>query len=271
MTNHPQSHQDHVDAVLKDWKRERPYLDQSPTALLSRLGRLNNAVGKELESLLAQFNLTRTEYDVLATLRRKGPPFRQPLKTLLPSLMRTSGTVTFRLDRLEKKGLVRREADIDDRRSISVILTEAGETLFDRVQPLHLADGSKLLRALTDKEQTLFVELLKKMLLLAEAGELRGLTDLDVELLQCYGFHLSGDGGTNPTPGVTVQHVTPKGPADQAGVRKDDRVSHVNGKPVVATALVELLLHELDPDAPLQIAVQRNRNQHFFTIDRRTY
>lgn len=261
----PPEELDHVDAVLMEWRLERSYLDQSSTALLSRLGRLNIAVSKELEALLSRFNITRAEYDVLATLRRKGAPFSQPIQVLLKSLMRTSGTMTFRVDRLEEKGLVRRDTDPHDRRGILVSLTPKGEALFDSIQPLHLADGGKLLSCLTTAEHGQFVALLKKMLLVAERGQLSGLQDEDIILLQRYGFHLSEHRQNADVSAPRIAHVIPRSCADVAGLREKEKLVRINGKTISSTkeALAELLSHS---SSDLQLTVERNQQQLLITL-----
>ncbi len=160
---------DWVDQVRDAWARERPDLDTSPVAVVARVGRLGAFLDAGLERTFRRYGLTRAGFDVLATLRRSGAPYRLPQKTVMRALMRTSGTMSFRIDRLEQRGLVRREADLADRRNVFVALTEAGLRLVDVVAPAHLANEERLLAVLSPQEQDLLVTLLRKLLLGFEA------------------------------------------------------------------------------------------------------
>ena len=155
---------DAVDRILAQWARERPELDTAPVAIIGRLGRLQAHLDAGLERTFARFGLTRSGFDVLAALRRVGKPYRLPQKALMPALMRASGTTSFRVDRLERRGLVRREANPDDARGVFVALTPAGLRLVDAVAPVHLASEADMLRVLTATEQKKMAGLLRKLL-----------------------------------------------------------------------------------------------------------
>jgi DNA-binding MarR family transcriptional regulator len=162
---------DHVDRVLGQWASERPDLDLAPLAVVARLGRLGRYVDQGLERGLAEFGLTRESWDVLASLRRLGPPFRTSPTELYRGLMRTSGAMTQRLHRLQRAGLIARVVDPDDGRSRLVELTPDGVQLTDRVAPLHLANERALLEALDDEEREALAGLLKKLLVSFEGRD----------------------------------------------------------------------------------------------------
>ena len=83
-----------------------------------------------------QLNLTPAQFDIIVTLgNTPGMPFSQIAKKTLI----TKGTLTGIIDRLEAKGLVRREVPAGDRRSFRAVLTAAGEALFSEVFPVHVA------------------------------------------------------------------------------------------------------------------------------------
>src|SRR6516165_2798297 len=102
-TNAPGSSErdDHVDAVIAEWARERPELDVSPAAVVARLGRVVRYLDEGLERVLSDHGLSRGSFDVLASLRRAGAPYRRSPTDLYRSLMRTSGAMTHRLGKLE--------------------------------------------------------------------------------------------------------------------------------------------------------------------------
>jgi DNA-binding MarR family transcriptional regulator len=160
---------DWVDHVLRDWARERPDLDTAPVGVVGRVGRLAKFLDAGLARNFRRFGLTRGDYDVIATLRRSGAPYCLPHKELMGAVLRSSGTISFRVDRLEARGLVRREADPDDARGTLVILTDEGRRLFDEVVPAHLANEERLLAALTPDDRELLAQLLRKLLLSFEA------------------------------------------------------------------------------------------------------
>lgn len=85
------------------------------------------------------------EFDVLATLRRAGHPYSLAPTALYSSLMVTSGTMTHRLQRLEKVGLVERVKHNEDLRSMLVQLTEAGLTLINQAVEAHIANEQAIL------------------------------------------------------------------------------------------------------------------------------
>jgi DNA-binding MarR family transcriptional regulator len=136
---------DAVDAILQQWHRERPDLDVSPMGVIGRLGRCAALLRRELDKLFSSFGLTAWEFDVLATLRRSGEPYRLAPTTLFSTLMVTSGTMTRQLQQLEASGLVSRIANPSDARSMLVQLTSAGLELIDRAVTAHVANEARLL------------------------------------------------------------------------------------------------------------------------------
>jgi DNA-binding MarR family transcriptional regulator len=165
----PPAKGDWVDHVLADWARERPDLDTAPVEVVARVGRLAKFLDAGLARNFRRFGLTRGDYDVIATLRRSGAPFCLPHKELMSAVLRSSGTISFRIDRLERRSLVRREPDPADARGTLVVLTDEGKRLFDEVAPAHLANEERLLAALTREERDAVARLLRKLLLAFEA------------------------------------------------------------------------------------------------------
>jgi DNA-binding MarR family transcriptional regulator len=163
--------QDHVARVIAMWERERPDLDFSPVAVISRIGRAARYLDHGIESVLAGHGLSRASWDVLAALRRVGEPYRLSPTELYRSLMRTSGTITHRLHRLETKRLIRRCGDPEDGRAALVELTATGKRLVDRVAAEHLANERELLAGLTASERHELAGLLRTLLLSFEREE----------------------------------------------------------------------------------------------------
>ena len=162
--NTAMTNEDHVSIILAQWAAERPDLDASPMGIVGRVSRLSLVVDKELEPVFAQFGLNHWSFDMLATLRRAGAPYRLSPTELFRSMMVTSGTMTNRIDRLTEKGLVRRVPDPEDRRGILVELTEQGCTLVDAALTSHVANEARLLQPLSTEERYTLAVLLRKWL-----------------------------------------------------------------------------------------------------------
>jgi DNA-binding MarR family transcriptional regulator len=154
---------DGVDEILEQWRRERPDLDPAPIGVVGRISRLARELERRLEPVYAAHGLEPGWHDLLATLRRSGPPFRMRPTDLMNALMLTSSGTTKRLDRLEKAGMVAREPDPGDRRGTLIVLTETGRTLIDGVTGPHLANEARLLAALTPEERDVLAGLLRKL------------------------------------------------------------------------------------------------------------
>jgi DNA-binding MarR family transcriptional regulator len=159
---------DHVDHVRDQWTKVRPELDTSPFAVVGRVGRVASFLDRGVERVLAGYGLDRSSWDILASLRRHGPPFRLSPTELYRDLMRTSGAMTYRLHQLERAGLVERVLDPGDRRSTLVALTAAGQALVDAVAPIHMENERHLLAALSGEEQETLAALLRKLLVAYE-------------------------------------------------------------------------------------------------------
>jgi DNA-binding MarR family transcriptional regulator len=156
---------DAVDAIVDQWKTERPDLDPSPIGIVGRVSRLARELEARLEPVYKAHGLEPGWHDVLATLRRTGPDHRLRPTDLTDATMLTSSGTTKRLDKLEQAGLIRREADPNDRRGTLITLTEAGRDLIDNVTAAHLANEARLISALDPSEQSALADLLRKLIL----------------------------------------------------------------------------------------------------------
>ncbi|HAP24171.1 MAG TPA: MarR family transcriptional regulator [Achromobacter sp.] len=156
---------DRARRAQEEWQRERPDIDANVMALVGRLLQATHLLERNwFLPLAAQFELHQGEFDVIATLRRSGNPYAMTPTDLHEGLMLSSGAMTSRLDRLERKGLIERVPSPNDRRSTLVRLTPAGLALIDKLLPLHVANEQQALAALTQKEQAQLDGLLAKLI-----------------------------------------------------------------------------------------------------------
>lgn len=155
---------DHVDRILAQWNRERPDLDVEPMGLLGRISRLSTHLAREVEKTLAGHGLNSASFDVLATLRRSGPPYRLSPGDLVATTMVSSGTMTNRLDQLEKAGLIERSHNPDDRRGVIIALTAKGFALVDEAVSAHVENEHRLIQGLDTQERAALGGLLRKFL-----------------------------------------------------------------------------------------------------------
>ena len=155
---------DHVDFVLEQWAVERPDLDMAPMGVVGRLLRLTRRIDAELDRSFSTHGLDRPAFDVLATLRRAGSPHRLTPAQLMRASMVTSGAITQRLDRLERRGLVTRSPSEHDGRGVDVTLTAEGKRLIDAALPDHLANEQRLLAALTPGQRKSLTDTLRRLL-----------------------------------------------------------------------------------------------------------
>lgn len=144
---------DRIDQLVGQWAGERPDLDLDTMALIARLGRAAQLVNGRIDELAAEYGVHRGEGDVLFALRRSGPPYRLSPTRLANALLVTTGTMTNRLDRLEKRGLIVRVPNPGDRRSLDVELTAEGKRLVDEAVTRHGANEREMLAPLTKRDR----------------------------------------------------------------------------------------------------------------------
>lgn len=162
---------DRVDDILAQWRRERPDLDVGPMGIIGRMRRISQHLLRGMEKTFAEHGLQDGSFDVLATLRRSGPPYALSPGDLLRTMMITSGTMTNRVDQLEKAGLVKRTPNPEDGRGFIVSLTKKGFNLIDATMTAHVETQKRLTSALSKEERAALNALLGKYLASFEAAE----------------------------------------------------------------------------------------------------
>ena len=162
---------DHLDRITAQWRRERPDLDVTPLALLGRLLRFAQFADDTLAEGVQPYGLQRGWFDLLATLRRAGPPYELNPTQLIEATLLSSGGMTKRLDRLVEEGLVERRPDLHDRRGTLVRLTRRGKTTIDKALEAHLRNEEALLCSLSAADRRALDSLLR--MLLAEVESTR--------------------------------------------------------------------------------------------------
>jgi len=160
---------DHIDDFLDGIGHELPaQVDLTVEGIVDRINGVNWRIRRMLDETLEQQGLTSGDWRVLSALRWQGRPYRRSAGDLARRAELTSGTMTSRLDHLEREGLVRRFRDPDDRRSVLVELTEKGRRRHDQAIGVQAEKEALLARALSDVEMEQLNSLLRRVMITLE-------------------------------------------------------------------------------------------------------
>jgi DNA-binding MarR family transcriptional regulator len=132
---------------------------QSDTTLVDGVLSIAAHLEPELDEALAEHRLTRPSFQVLAALL-DAPDGSLTQRELMSTVRRTSGTVSVRLARLERAGLVTREPDAEDRRTVTVTLTDRGREWAGAARPAYDDAAGRLAAGLPDDARAKFAEYL---------------------------------------------------------------------------------------------------------------
>ncbi len=136
-------------------KREERALDA-----FIKLLRASESVHAEATRGLAEHKLTPSQFAVLEALYHLGPLC---LTELARKTLKTCGNLTLVVDNLEKRGLARRTSTAEDRRYVSVSLTDEGRKLIAAVFPTHAAGIVARMSLLSPDEQEQLAALCRKL------------------------------------------------------------------------------------------------------------
>ena len=156
--------EDIIDRIVRESGEAWPEYDRVSGEAALRIMRAYYFMDQAFCQALAEHDLIPGEFGVLIELRLSGPPFRLTPTQLYNRLLVTSGGMTGRLDKLEKRDLIRRLPDRTDRRSILVELTDCGREFIDRVYVNHMAIEQRSVGGLDQTEKVQLTALLKKVL-----------------------------------------------------------------------------------------------------------
>lgn len=140
----------------------RPASNKTSRALntYTKLMRATESVTVRVHRVLSAPKLTISQFGVLEALYHKGPLCQRDIAA---KILKSTGNITLVIDNLEKQDLVRRERDNEDRRYLTIHLTEAGTTLITKVFADVEASIVREMESLTEDEQVLLGSLCKKL------------------------------------------------------------------------------------------------------------
>lgn len=130
------------------------------------LSRASASVTRIVQKHIVSHGLNPTEFGVLELLYHKG---ETPLQQIGEKILITSGSITYVVDKLEKKGFLCRKACPNDRRITYAAITEKGKGFLQEMFPSHADMIHQAVSGLSEDEKKSAIQLLKKLGLSAEA------------------------------------------------------------------------------------------------------
>jgi DNA-binding MarR family transcriptional regulator len=160
---------DHIDRFLET-VTDLP-IDPAVEGIVDRITGLGRRLRRMNDETLAEHGLSYADFKALNYLwhaAREGP---LSAGKLAERLELSSGSMTARLDSLERPGLVRRVPDPADRRGVLVELTDEGRQAYTRAVEAQAQKESVVAAALTAREKKELNALLRRLMLEFERRE----------------------------------------------------------------------------------------------------
>jgi DNA-binding MarR family transcriptional regulator len=216
-------------------------------------------LGSELEEALAEHRLSRPSYLVLEALEQaEGHTLSQ--RELVSRVRRTAGTMSIRLGRLERARMIEREPDPENRRSVTVTLTERGATLVRAARPAYEERAQRLLAGLPEGSADAVREHVTGWLSFFEPDE-RVTPRLGVAVATAaVAKRMRQAVGLADEPGVLVIRVKRESAADSAGLSRGDLVTAAGGDAVRSIGDLDRAVRAAN--GTLKLSVLRGADPH---------
>ena len=128
--------------------------------LVIALSRSSQWIHKKSLKSVKEGGLTISQFGVLEALYHKGD---LRISEIIEKMLSTGGNMTVVIDNLQKRDLIKRFSDPNDRRATLISITEKGRELMDEIFPKHVEEVSGILDSLTKEKKKILIMLLKKM------------------------------------------------------------------------------------------------------------
>jgi DNA-binding MarR family transcriptional regulator len=250
-----------VAAAAETW----PEIDVRSHGVVVRLARAVSVIYADLEAVAADFEISVASLEALTMLRLAPSPHRLSQRTLGELLMRTSGTLSVRLARLERAGMVMRKPDPFDARGVTVELTARGRRLVDKAVAARVESEAKLLSALTADELEELCAMLRKLLLSLEQREAGPRLGIEVAARRA-AKEIRRANGIAEGVGLLVAAVDEGGLADRAGISAGDLIVRMDGRQLRSAAQLKRAALELAGGRKLDLTVLRGEGERRVTV-----
>jgi DNA-binding MarR family transcriptional regulator len=233
--------------------------DTSAAALVDTTISVAAHLESELEEALAEHRLTRPSFLVLDALERaEGHTLNQ--RDLVTRVRRTSGTVSVRLGRLERARMIEREPDVENRRSVTVTLTERGRELVRAARPSYAERAARLVVGLPQGSRERTAEQLHGWLAYFEPDE-RVTPRLGVAVAAAaVAKRMRRAVGLPDEPGVLVVRVQRDSAAAAAGVSRGDLITQAGD--IAVQSIGDLHRAVAAADGQLTLRLLRGADPH---------
>jgi DNA-binding MarR family transcriptional regulator len=160
---------DNTDDLVHEWAATVPEIDPRVERIVDRLMISAKYLERLAARLSAPHDLQLTDYEILARLFWVGPPHRLRPSQLAAGTLAPPTSITSRLDRLERRGMVTRVADPTDRRVLAAELTTAGAELFTTIVAEQAKEERSIFEQLAPDDLDTLDALLRRVMELLEA------------------------------------------------------------------------------------------------------
>lgn len=124
------------------------------------MSKANRAVTVAVEKKIKSLNINPTEFGILEVIYHKGT---LPIQQVAEKILISSSRISYAMNQLEEKGLIKRIPCQKDKRVIYAALTQAGQEFMDLVFDQHTQDIERIFSVLSDEEKKTLIKLNKKL------------------------------------------------------------------------------------------------------------
>jgi MarR family transcriptional repressor of emrRAB len=151
-----------TDRNLREFSARYPNMNPSALKTGAELMRTGSDLLAAFETILSRSGLSQGRFLTLIVMNRTPDETISP-SSLAQTLGVTRATMTGLLDGLQKKGLIERQTNAEDRRKVGVLLTANGRRTLDNILPDYYRHFAKLTTYLDEGERQTLISLLKKV------------------------------------------------------------------------------------------------------------